>query len=775
MKSSDARPAALLPASFRTPTPRAMARTSLAMGLSTAMLIPLQAHSAEPVLGTVKVEERAIDPNPYAEPGVPYKAKYSGDERHVRPLAETPQTITVLTQQQLQDSGRSDLRDVLRAQPGITLGTGENGNAFGDRYIIRGQEARSDVFVDGLRDPGMTVRESFAVDQVEITKGPSSTFAGRGATGGAINGVTKQATTDTNFTKLSGGLGTDDYHRFTLDTNRVLGDNLALRVNLLQAHQDVPDRGPADRDRTGAALSLNWKASDKLNVVADYYRLKAKDSPDLGAWLENGVPRKDIPVYLQNQDFLDSDIETYTLRLNYQVAPDVRLTNLTRKGTTSNGYVITGARGTPFGAASPNAGANTASLSTHQGWQEVDYTANQTNLYVDSKLGGLKHELIFSLEYSDHKVLNGNYTVANSGANCITGTATANNAWCIYNGAGQVVDNLGGLMNRQISKGASDIDWNVKTVSLAVMDTVDLNDQWTVFGGLRHDRYDYRNLVTSQGATTEWKMDDGLWNAHLGVTYKLNPDANIYATYSTASDFNGGESDVSSCDYGGLCIPSTGLTTAQRQAMFAQSKPELSKNLEFGTKWNLLGGKLLATAAAFQVTKSDVMEVLAGASYTDIGSINSGEYRVRGVEFGLAGNLTDKLSAHGGLAVMNAEWLKSQNGANVGRGLTNFPEKTATLLLNYKATPKLSVGGNVTYHSEKFSGTPESPEALNIRVPAYTVLDLFASYQIDKNLKARVNVGNATDKTYYLSAYRSGAFMYLGDARNVRVSLNYDF
>ncbi|WP_156494572.1 TonB-dependent receptor plug domain-containing protein, partial [Erythrobacter sp. HI0019] len=76
---------------------------------------------------------------------------------------------------------------------GVTIGTGENGNAFGDRYIIRGHEARSDVFVDGLRDPGMTTRETFAVDQIEITKGPSSSFAGRGSTGGAVNSITKKA------------------------------------------------------------------------------------------------------------------------------------------------------------------------------------------------------------------------------------------------------------------------------------------------------------------------------------------------------------------------------------------------------------------------------------------------------------------------------------------------------------------------------------------------------------------------------------------------------
>lgn len=226
------------------------ARTTLAIGASTALLLPAFAAAQEVVeVKPVSVTVRAPDHNPHGEPGAAYKAKTSGDERRVKPLAETPATITVLTQQQLLDTGRTDLREILRTQPGITLGTGENGNAFGDRYIIRGQEARSDVFVDGLRDPGMTVRESFATEQVEITKGPSATFAGRGATGGAVNSITKQATTDADFTKLSAGVGTDDFYRLTLDANHAFSDDTALRVNLLKAYQEVPDRGPADRER----------------------------------------------------------------------------------------------------------------------------------------------------------------------------------------------------------------------------------------------------------------------------------------------------------------------------------------------------------------------------------------------------------------------------------------------------------------------------------------------------------------------------------------------
>ena len=130
---------ALRPASLRT-VAKGQASTAalgIAVGLSALTMLPAQglAQEAEQ-LATVKVQSTAIEANPNAEPGVPYKAKTSGDERRTRPLAETPATITVLTKAQIDDSGYTDLTRILDAQPGITLGTGENGNAFGDRYII---------------------------------------------------------------------------------------------------------------------------------------------------------------------------------------------------------------------------------------------------------------------------------------------------------------------------------------------------------------------------------------------------------------------------------------------------------------------------------------------------------------------------------------------------------------------------------------------------------------------------------------------------------------
>ena len=306
---------------------RSLTQTTLAIGLPSLMLgTAVNAQEEEAVvLDTLQIEERTIDTNPYSQKGAPYKARISGDNRRTRELAETPQTITVLTQAQIQDSGKTDLKDILDAQPGISLGTGENGNAFGDRYVIRGHEARSDVFVDGMRDPGMTTRESFAVEQIEITKGPSSTFAGRGSTGGAINAITKQASTEYNFNKVSAGAGTDDFRRITADSNFALSDSVALRANVLHAYEEVPDRGPADRERNGIALAAAFQVTDRLGINADLYYLDAEDKPDLGSYIDRDTGSVvDVPVYLQDEDFLESEVQTATLSVKYLFTENLR-------------------------------------------------------------------------------------------------------------------------------------------------------------------------------------------------------------------------------------------------------------------------------------------------------------------------------------------------------------------------------------------------------------------------------------------------------------------
>jgi catecholate siderophore receptor len=739
------------------------------------------AQEDEPiVLDTMQIEERTVDTNPYAQAGAPYKAQVSGDSRHVKELADTPQTISVLTQTQIQESGRTDLKDILAAQPGITLGTGENGNAFGDRYIIRGHEARSDVFVDGLRDPGMTTRESFATEQVEITKGPSSTFAGRGSTGGAVNSITKQASTEYDFSKLEAGLGTDDYRRIALDSNKRINDDLAVRANILHSYKEIPDRGPADQERNGLALSVDYKATDKLKLTADYYYLKAEDTPDLGTYIVagGGKPVADLPVYSQDgQDFLESEINTFTLRAQYEIDSNTRVENLMRYGTTDNGYVTTGARGTNRDATDPDApGAATVSLSTHQGWQEVDYFADQLNVYLTRDLGGLKHNFVVSAEYSALDVDNGVYNVTNTGeTNCITsGRGGASAGFCIVDTSGNYIDNISNVMGRSIEKGTQDSDYSIDTVSVSLMDTVDINEFWSVFAGVRADSFDYDNVVTSGGVDTAYDYSDTLWNGHVGVVYNINEDANVYLTYSTSSNINGGESDLGgNCGYGGICGDPQQVT---------DSKPEDTENFELGTKWNVFNDKLLLTAAIFQITKDDVMESIGDDDYASLGTLNTGKNRVKGAEFSVVGNITEDLSTQFGVTFMDAEVLESFDTDSVGRTLSNFADNSAFWQLRYQASDAFSFGGTMTYSSEMYAGQPDSGAGFNTeindysyKVPSYTSFDVFATYAFSEQLNLRLNVANVTDKDYYLAAYRSGAFTYIGAARNAKLTLTYEF
>lgn len=752
----------------------AQSAVTLAMGAATAGVAVAQTESADESKETNQIELIEV----YGQKLAPYKALRSGDERRSADLVDLPQTLTILTQSQIEDSGKSDLKEILAAQSGITLGTGENGNAFGDRYIIRGHEARSDVFVDGLRDPGMTTRESFANEQLEITKGPSATFAGRGSSGGAVNSITKQASTEHNFSVAKVGFGTDEYHRATFDANFVVNDSIAIRANVLHAQEDAPNRDSIEKERVGGLFSTVFQASEKLSFVADYYHLEANDVPDLGSYFDQATrsPISDIPVYAQDGDFLDTEVDSLTFKANYAVSDSVRIQNATRFGKTDNQYITTGIRGTTRDISDPLApGAPTATLSTHQGWQEVDYVVNQLNLFVDQSIGDTQHKLVFGFEYSDESVTNGVFSTQNNGeTNCsVAGRGGVSESYCAIDPTGNYVSNLSSLLGRSYVRGDQDADQTVKTASLYMMDHVTLNDTWSGFFGLRLDDFEYDNTVSSRGTITDYNYSDSLWNGHLGLVRNLNENANVYLAYSTATNINGGESDVgSSCGYGGLCGTSDQV---------GLSNPEQVQNIELGTKWELFDNRMLATAAVFSITKDDVMESV-GDDYSTLGTLNTGKNRVQGVEFSITGALTERLSAQFNATIMDSEVLEAFDSDNVGLALSNFADNQAYLQLRYDASPKFSFGGSITYKSEMYGGQPDTAAGFNsaigeysIVVPSYEVVDLFVNYYPTEDLNFKLNLGNVTDEEYFTAAYRSGAFMYLGDAASVRASMTYSF
>src|SRR5262249_32972051 len=153
-----------------------------------------------------------------------------------------------LTRQTLDDKDATSLKEVARTTAGVTLGTGEGGNAFGDRFFIRGFDARNDVFVDGIRDPAVSGRENFFTGQIEILKGPSSTIDGRGTPGGALNIVTKQAA-DKSFYNYDTTIAGDGTRRVTLDVNQVISPTLAVRMDGMWQNAGVAGREFTTDDR----------------------------------------------------------------------------------------------------------------------------------------------------------------------------------------------------------------------------------------------------------------------------------------------------------------------------------------------------------------------------------------------------------------------------------------------------------------------------------------------------------------------------------------------
>jgi catecholate siderophore receptor len=766
------------PRSLRSPRQIALAAT-LAGAASLAPQAQAQAQQAsapeqEVQLGTLKIEGRTADVNPHATPGAPYKAQTSGDIRRTKPLAETPATIAVITETQIKESGRTDLKAILAAQPGVTVGTGENGNKFGDRYVLRGQELKSDVFVDGLRDPGMTIRESFNVDQVELTKGPSSTFAGRGSSGGAVNAITKQASLDYNFLNTDITGGTSAYVRTTADGNYKLSDKAAVRVNALFGSEGVPTRAGIDRKRFGGAISTLYKPTANLAVNFDYYHLTAHDTPDLGTWFSGagGKVVSGTPAYAQAGDFLHSSVNVATLREKWDVGGGLKIENATRYGSAHNGYVTTSAGLATRSAADPTApGVADGGLeSSHTGWQNIEYVANQLNALYDTKLGGMRHQFVLGGEYSYNRVLNGTYTATYAGAKtCATGTSTTLNSWCILNGA----TNLSTLQGRSYTVGAWNVDWKVNTISAYAMDTVDVTKWLALFGGVRLDHYTYDLATNSAGTVAAYGYSGNLWNYHGGITITPRKGRMIYASIGSATNINGGESDVgTNCGYGGFCtVTGTGY----------YGSPVKTTNYELGTKWEI-GDDLLISASLYRLYKDGTFQSATGDSYQQTGTLNTGRYRVQGAEISLVGNIGKRLSGSVGASFGTSKVLTSTTAADIGHKLSNFANNQANAQLKYQLTKQLAVGGNVNYKSSMAAGQPDTAAVYSTaignysyQVPAYTTFDAFATYKINSHLETRVNVQNLTDKEYYTASYRAGKFVYEGDRRRLTVTLSGKF
>ncbi len=247
---------------------------------------------------------------------------------------DTPQTVTVVTKGVIAAQNLLSLRDILSTVPGITFGAGEGGGGFGDSINLRGYSANNDITVDGVRDSAQYSRsDPFNIEQIEVTNGANSVYSGSGSVGGTINIVSKRPTRH-DSTTLTGGLGTDSYYRATVDTNHLINDSVAVRLNAMVHRNDAPGRDVEQFKRWGVAPSITLGLDGPTQFTAMYFHQEDRNIPQYGVPFYNGrgVPGVDPGNYYgySNVDKQHQKIDMLTGIIDHDFGNGLSVRNLSR-------------------------------------------------------------------------------------------------------------------------------------------------------------------------------------------------------------------------------------------------------------------------------------------------------------------------------------------------------------------------------------------------------------------------------------------------------------
>lgn len=697
--------------------------------------------------GTLQLDKVSVQ----GEQEAGYKTESVSSPKYTAPLLDTPQTINVVPQKVIEQQQALSLRQVLSNVSGITFSAGEGGGGSGDSINIRGFSANANMQIDGLRDSAQTNRtDTFNIEAVEVIKGPNSVFGGSGTTGGSINQVTKQPL-GRDFTRLGGSLGTDNYHRLTLDTNQTLdgvGTDSAFRLNLMAHENDVPGRDEIDRERWGIAPSLALGLSEDTRLTLSYFHQTDDNLPDYGVPALDGkkLAGVDREAYFGFSNIDKDEIETdsFTVKLEHAFNDSLSLQNLTRYSRIDRDAVISASHvnttGVPAGRYVP-AGP--------QGYGRdvsTDLWINQTNLRADFDTFGLAHSLATGVEVSRETYDRTTYSYG-------------------LNFAGRDFDlaNPPGHYTGPINKADSaDTATELDNQAVYVFDTIALARQWDLNLGLRYDWVDgeYKNIALPAGTLTELDTSDEMLSGRAGLVFKPTDNGRIYVAYGTS--FNPSAEFLASSG-GGVSAATTNLD------------PEENETWELGTKWELFDRRLELDAAVFRVEKTNARETMADGS-TQL----AGEQRVQGVELGVTGHITEQWDVFANYTFLDSETLKAANTAagiaKEGQALANTPPRSFNLWTSYELPAGWTLGYGARYVSERnvaASGTA--------KLDAYWLHNAMVGYQVNKNLDLQLNVNNLFDEDYVErvrqtpgTAARSAAIEY-GDGRSAILSANYSF
>ncbi len=752
-----------------TPRHSSLSHSLLALAALTA---PLGVHAQ--ATGTPP-ETRLPETTVTAASEVPFKADKVSSPKLTQPLLDTTQTISVIKKELIAEQGATSIIEALRNTPGITLQMGENGNtSAGDTFQLRGFATQSSIFVDGVRDLGAVTRDAFNIEQIEVSKGPAGADIGRGAASGYINLVSKSAQAD-DFNTATANINSGKNKRVTGDFNRALSPTSALRLNVLAQDGGVMGRDHVENRTLGIAPSLSLGLGTPTRITLQSQHIRQDNLPDggipsigiKGFYNANADVRAGRRVDTNNfygigSDYEKVDADMATVKVEHDLAGGGKLSNVSRFGKSKMDRILTGINAiTAVAGSAPSTW--TIARSRQSVLQDNEILANQTNLISEHKLGGVSHTISSGLEFMSEK----QNSFGRGGLGIVNGNNTAN----LYNpNIDDVVTGLAPALNGAYTRGST------TTAAAYAFDTIKLSEKFQLNGGLRVEHYTTDSNSASLSTATSHptlpvgtpvaapylSTSDNLVSWKAGALYKPVPQGSIYAAFATSKTPPGSANFALSATPGNVNAPNM--------------DPQTTRNIEIGTKWDVLAKTLALTAAVYRTENLNEISLLDAPTNT---YSQLGKRRVQGVELGMVGQFTRNWQVTAGVATMKNKIIEGTTGSNsAGAQVRWSPEVTATLWSSYKFDDKITVGGGARYVSEQKrlidptanAATQNVPE-----VPGYTVVDALFAYKVGKNVSLQLNVYNLFDKFYVNSLNNGGSRFTLGQERSAQLSANIAF
>ncbi len=731
--------------------------------LAQSAAVPAAAASqarGETTLPTVKVQAAAPEDD--------YKADVLSSPKFTQPIVDTPQTISVIRKELLQQQAATSLSEALRNTPGVTMQLGENGSTqTGDSINLRGFDSSQSIFVDGIRDLGAVSRDVFNIDQVEVVKGPSGSDIGRGASSAYVNLVSKTAQADGAFATGSLIAGTAGRKRLVADLNAPLASmpGSAVRLNVMAQDFGVPGRDEVRQKRWGVAPTASFGLGSGTRETISFLHIQQDNRPDGGvstfglkgyvfapatatAPAQTPGPAVDPGTfYGVAGDFDRVKVDMLTSTLDSELARGVALRNTTRIGRTAEDVVVTGVNAVTATADSPS--GYTVARSRQGRHQDNEILTNQTNLSSRFTTFGLKNALSsgFELGYERQK-----------SATPVTVAGTAS----LY------APNPADVMAMPSYKGTQTIG-STLTASAYAFETLAVTDALLLDAGARVDRfhtdtsgatYTAASAATPASLTSNAPLGltDTLWSWKVGVVFKPASSGSVYLTYSDSRNPPGGTNFA--------------LSSQANSAAQPGLQPQEGTNVELGTKWDLLGGDLLATAAVYRSENSNEL-VSDGATVPSYAQV--GKRRVQGVELGLVGKLTKNLGVSVGYSNMDSKIVRGAP-AQQGGVIVFSPKNTFTSWVTARLPQGVTLGGGMRHaDAAARSSNTAAPSSNLLDAPGYWVGDAMASVDISRNWQVQLNVYNLFDRRYMQSLNNGGSRYTPGAQRNALLSLNAKF